>query len=523
MKGNRTFFNEPLDINCYSVGVRQEFTTKMATSRRNNKSAFSIQQRFEIVQQLKSGASARRLAAKYDVHPTTIRRIRQNAAAVYQFAKQGVEMRKRKNIRKPANEELDNRMYMWYLERKALGKPITNLLLLEKAIEFNRECGGPSKPIFKASKGWLWKFKNRHGIRLLNNANKKEDADAVTAQQFVEDFARRIEQEGIEYKNIYNMDVTALLWKALPTKILTHSGQKKIEGTKLEEDRVTVGLCVNATGSHKLSPLFIHKLKNPKELKHIKDNLPVVFKAQSRAWMDQEIFTDWYRNHFIPAVRTRQLETGTCGKVFLLLDNYRHHLQLAEEFQQDNQFQIILLPPNVPRSLQPMNQGVIESTKKSFRHKMLHRVLSFPGGAREFYFDYDLKDCIDLLYDAWTEISVTNIRNAWKKVIKHIPEESTIKEEPGDPLEPNLQDIIGVITGEQVCEESVNEFLSRCAEAENNFSEDESSSLSKSDTLPNEEDMKKAFKNLTRWSEQEPDFIRLHVQYLKGYYEQKRC
>ncbi|XP_043251502.1 jerky protein homolog-like [Colletes gigas] len=492
----------------------------MATGKRNNKSVFSIQQRYEIVQQLKNGASARRLAAKYDVHPTTIRRIRQNAAAVYQFAKEGVAMRTRKNTRKPANEELDNRMYMWYLERKAIGKPITNLLLLEKAIEFNKECGGPSKPIFKASKGWLWKFKNRHGIRLINDPNKKKDT--TTAEQFVNDFARRIEQEEIEYRNIYNMDVTALLWKALPTKISTNNGERNMEGTTCEEDRATVGLCVNATGSHKLPLLFIHKIKNPKELKHCKDSLPVIYKAQSQAWIDQEIFSDWYQNHFIPAVKTHQTETGTSGKVILLLNNCRHKLQLAEKFQQDDQFHIMLLPHNTTPFLQPMNQGIIENVKKSFRHKMLHRVLSFPGGAREFYLDYDLKDCIDLLYDAWTETSATSIRNAWKNIIKRIPEESTIKEEPGDPLEPNLQEIIGVITGEQACEQSVNEFLSKCTEAENNMAEDESS-LPRSDTLPNEEDMKKAFKNLTKWSEQEPDFIRLHVQYLKGYYEQKQC
>ncbi|XP_053996972.1 jerky protein homolog-like [Hylaeus anthracinus] len=258
----------------------------MAT-RRNNKSVLSIQQRFEIVQQLKSGASARRLATKYDVHPTTIRRIRQNAAALYTFAKQGVEMRKRKNIRKPANVELDNRMYTWYLERKALGKPVTNSLLLEKAIEFNRVGGRPAKPIFKAN-----------------------------------DFAQRVEQEGLEYKNIYTMDVTTLLWKAIPTKIL--SDEQNIERIQLEKDRVTVDLCVNATGGHKLAPLFIHKIKNPKELKHVKDNLPVIFKAHSRAWIDQEIFTNWYKNHFIPAVKTHQL--GTCDKVILLLDNYRHNL-----------------------------------------------------------------------------------------------------------------------------------------------------------------------------------------------------
>lgn len=509
---------------------------KMASSNENNrKSALSVEQRFEIVQQLESGASITRVAAKYDVHPATVRRIRRNAATVCQLVEQGVEMRRRRNLRKPANEELDTRLYTWFLEQRALGDPITDLILLEKAIELNKEFGGPST--FKASRGWLWNFKNRHGIRLSNFFGERGDADAAVAQElFVEDFARRIMQEGIEYKNIYNMEETGLVWKALPTKSLAH-GEKNIEGTKLTKDRVTVGLCVNAIGSHKLAPLFIHKFKNPRAFKHCKDRLPVIFKSQPRVWMDQEIFADWYQNHFKPAVKTHQSMTGTSGKVILLLDNYREY-NLPKEFRQDDHFEIIFLPANITPLLQPMNQGVIEETKRSYRRKMLRRVMSFPGGVQQFYSDYDLKDCIDILYEAWAEISTSNIQNAWKNIIKQIPEEVLIKEEPGDPLEPNLQDIIGVITGEQASEESVNDFLSRCTEAENNFSEDEGPeededededtsnggngvSSIPSDTQPEDDEMKRIFENLITWSKGEPDFIKLHVKYLKDYYEQK--
>ncbi|XP_043258962.1 jerky protein homolog-like [Colletes gigas] len=508
----------------------------MANSNENyRKSALSVEQRFEIVQQLDGGAPITRVAAKYDVHPATVRRIRRNAATVCQLVEQGAEMRKRKNLRKPANEELDIRLYAWFLEQRALGDPITDLILLEKAIELNKEFGGPST--FKASRGWLWNFKNRHGIRLSNFSSERGEASTTVAQQsFVEEFTRRLVQERIEYKNIYNMEETGLVWKALPTRTAIQ-GEKEVEGTKLTKDRVTVGFCVNATGSHKLAPLFIHKFKNPRAFKHCKDRLPVIFKSQPRVWMDQEIFGDWYQNHFKPAVREHQTMTGSYGKIILLLDNYREY-NLPKEFLQDDDFEIIFLPANIAPLLQPMNQGVIEETKRSYRRKMLHRIMNFPGGVQQFYSDYDLKDCIDLLHEAWTEISATNIQNTWKSIIKQIPEEVLIKEEPGDPLEPNLQDIIGVITGEQASEESVNDFLIKCTEAENNFSEDEGleedededenasnagngvSSLS-SDTLIEDDEMKRIFENLITWSEGEPDFIKLHVKYLKDYYEQK--
>ncbi|XP_054013730.1 tigger transposable element-derived protein 2-like isoform X1 [Hylaeus anthracinus] len=506
---------------------------KMASNNENNrKSALSVEQRLEIMQQLDSGAAITRVAAKYDVHPATVRRIRRNAGAVCQLVEQGVETRRRKNLRKPANEELDTRLYAWFLEQRTLGDRITDLILLEKAIELNKEFGGPST--FKASRGWLWNFKNRHGIRLSNYFSENGDANATATQQlFVEDFTRRLVQEGIEYENIYKMEETGLMWKALPTRTL-QSEEKEAEETKLAMDRVSIGLCVNVTGTHKLVPLFIHKYKNPRAFKHCKDRLPVVFKSQSQVWMNQEIFTDWYLNHFKPAVRMHQSMTSSCGKVILLLDNYREY-NLPKEIQQDDHFEIIFLQANITPLLQPMNHGVIEETKRSYRCKMLRKVMNYPDGVQQFYSDYDLKDCIDLLFEAWTEISVTYIQNTWRNIIKQIPEEVLIKEEPGDPLEPNLQDIISVIIGEQASEESVNDFLLKCMEAENNFFEDEGIGEDEDedalngdngmslllDTQTEDDEMKRIFANLITWSKEEPDFIKLHVKYLKDYYEQK--
>lgn len=497
------------------------------TNKFTGRNVLSIEQRFEIVQHLKSGASVGKLAAGYDVHPATIRRIRQRAVTVCQLAGQGVGMRKRKSLRKPANEELDNRLYTWFLERKENGYAVTDALLLEKAIELNKEFGGPST--FKASRGWLWNFKNRRSIRLSHN-DGKEGRHMTAMQQFSESFTRRVKEEGIKYENIYKLDEASLIWKALPRKMQA-SDKERRPNEELERDQVNMGLCANVIGSHKLTPIFIYKSENPRALKHCKDRLSVLFKVLPRLSIDQVLFTNWYQNQFKPAVRTHQFETNIYGRVILLLDNFqKHNIQLPEEFRQDDYFEIIFLPPcNSP--LQYMNRRIIEKVKKSYRYKMFRKLISFSGRVREFCFDYDLKDCIDLLYEAWSEMSVSNIRNAMRNVITEIPKEIPTKEEP-DPLELNLQDIIGMITGEQTSEESVNEFLSRCTEMENNFygnvkqeeidkdSINESLSL-ETPTDKEEEEIKKAFKILTKWSKREPDFIRSHLQCLKEYYEQE--
>lgn len=53
--------------------------------------------------------------------------------------------------------------------------------------------------------------------------------------------------------------------------------------------------------------------------------MPLIYKNQRSAWMNSEIFIDWYDNTFIPEVKKRQNEIGKQGNVLLLLDNAPTH------------------------------------------------------------------------------------------------------------------------------------------------------------------------------------------------------
>jgi hypothetical protein len=44
---------------------------------------------------------------------------------------------------------------------------------------------------------------------------------------------------------------------------------KRLSGRKKDKERITVGLCINASGSDKLPPLVIGKYKNPRCFKNI--------------------------------------------------------------------------------------------------------------------------------------------------------------------------------------------------------------------------------------------------------------
>ena len=55
-------------------------------------------------------------------------------------------------------------------------------------------------------------------------------------------------------EDVYNTEETRRrwCWKSLPRKTLAYAGEKRAEGGKIRKDRITVCMCANATGTHRL-------------------------------------------------------------------------------------------------------------------------------------------------------------------------------------------------------------------------------------------------------------------------------
>nr|XP_031825294.1 jerky protein homolog-like isoform X2 [Nomia melanderi] len=475
----------------------------------------SLEQRSEIAQHLESGVSTRRLAAEFDIHPTTVRRIRRNADMVTQYLEEfNHGKKKRRNLRKPLHQEVDTRLHAWVLDRKAEGQPVTDVMMTAKAVEINKELGGSLE--FKASRGWLWTFKNRHRIR-SHFHRKKADPNAAVAQAFADRFVRQIEEEGIEYENIYNMNETGLVWKALPLKTKVQWDDRTVKLGKPNKDRVTVGFCSNATGSHKHAPLFIHRYETPRSLKHAKRKLPVIYKFQEHAALDRNVFVDWYQNHFKPDVMKYQLQNGTCGKVILVLDDSRSYTsEIVEQFKGDERFEIVLLPPHISYLLQPIDT-LISKAKECYHYKMSNRVASVSEDVKDFCANYDLKECIYLLYEAWSEISVADVRGAWRCLIKGIPE--ALKAED-DFFELNASQGKSGNSDEREPTDGDLDFAS--GQLTNDIGLKISEVTSLSSEVIDEEKMIKAFDILTLWSRTESSIIEFNIKCLKNYYYGRR-
>ena len=103
-------------------------------------------------------------------------------------------------------------------------------------------------------------------------------------------------------EQIYNCNETGLLWRGILNKTLDNQNMKP-SGLKASKERVTLLLCANAKGTHRLPLLFIHNAAKPRCLKNNNmNNLPVHYYNQSSSWMTLNIFEEWFHKHFVPSV-----------------------------------------------------------------------------------------------------------------------------------------------------------------------------------------------------------------------------
>jgi len=138
-------------------------------------------------------------------------------------------------------------------------------------------------------------------------------------------------------ENVYNMDEGGLFFRLLPkyNLLMPDEDISTTKGEKKSKDRVSLIVCANVVGTHKIPCALIDKPKAPTCIKD--RQWPVPYFSQAKAWMDVETCWKWFNEVFLPEVKK---QTGR--RVLLLLDNAPGHF---EAFECDN-VRIVFFPPN---------------------------------------------------------------------------------------------------------------------------------------------------------------------------------
>ena len=244
---------------------------------------------------------------------------------------------------------INEALYDWYL--LAVSKNIfpDGSQLVLKAKEIADRIGEHE---FKGSNKWLEKWKLRYNnIRQMTISGESGDVSGDMITSWKERLPEIL--SGYSKADIWNLDETGCFWKALPTKGFCEKAQQ-CKGGKKSKLRVTVAFIVNAAGD-KEKPIFTWKSENPRCFKQVKkDQLPVDYYSQSKAWMTGTIL------HNVLEKLKHRLKRNK-RSILLLMDNDGCHP--ADVKGKFSNIKIVFLPANTTSMLQPLDLGIIQNFK----------------------------------------------------------------------------------------------------------------------------------------------------------------
>ena len=308
-------------------------------------------------------------------------------------------------MRKSKWPELDGHLHDWLVAARASGIDVTDEVLAIEARKLALGLGIPESE-FNASVGFISRFKVRHQCTSKVKAGDGRDAAENPA---IGEWQRDVLPtliEGVEPRNIYNADETALFYRLLPHRTITVRGER-CQGGQKKKDRVSVLLTSNMGGSDKCVPLVIGHYAKPRCFRHVQ-SLPVDYQHSKNAWMTSQIFLDWLRR-----LNARMVEENR--NIVLFLDNCSSHAKATSSANLSN-ITIHYLPPNSTSRTQPMDQGVIRSLKCVYRRKLLEQIVSAFDAGKDVkeLLKINLKDAILLLSASWKSVTVRTISNCFR-------------------------------------------------------------------------------------------------------------
>ena len=259
-------------------------------------------------------------------------------------------------------------MIKWFRKARRKNIPISGPILQQKACAIAAQMGMEQE--FKASTGWLEKFKTRYNIKGKTVIGESGEVHEETVQSWKERLPVLL--TGYSPQDILNMDDTKKLYCALflPNKSFSEAA-KQCRGGKQSNERITCVFFVNAAGG-KEKPTVIRKSANPRCFKGIKDllNLPCTYFHQNKAWrMDFDI---------LDKTECSQRESQS---VHLLLDNATcHPYNMKGKYPNINN--CVFFPLNCTLRLQPLDLGIFQSFKLKYAKLMMTDMVSLIQGSR---------------------------------------------------------------------------------------------------------------------------------------------
>ena len=142
----------------------------------------------------------------------------------------------------------------------------------------------------KYSKRWIHNFKKRHNTKEMTICRESGSVNKIDASKERENLQNFLSVYKPE--EIYNFDECALFYRLHPSKTLASSSKSFL--TKQDKQRITIGICNNATGKDKVKSLVIGKCCRPRCFGKVWCPSSLVYYSYNKkAWMTGDLFKKW--------------------------------------------------------------------------------------------------------------------------------------------------------------------------------------------------------------------------------------
>lgn len=339
------------------------------------------------------------IAKDFGIPASTLSTILKNKDEIMKRFAEGDNRKRKREIDYP---DVDEAVLTFFKQARVQNISVPGPVLQGKAEFYAKKLGHVD---FRASNGWMEKFKSRHDIVFKKVCGESKAVD----DQVCEDWLEKLPLHCAGYKpeDIFNADESALFYKCMPDKTLCFA-KEDCHGGKQSKERLTLLFAANSTGSEKLKILVIGRFKTPHCLRG-KKSLPVDYCANKTAWMNTVVFCDWLE-------KLNQKMKKAKRKILLFIDNCSAHKDIPKLSNVTIQF----LPANTTSKLQPLDQGIIRNFKCFYRKEVVCRMIS--DMEKKEQTRISVLDAIRMASKSWANIKSSTIANCFKKSGFQVPD-----------------------------------------------------------------------------------------------------
>lgn len=214
--------------------------------------------------------------------------------------------------------------------------------------------------------------------------------------------AQQIQYCGYRPEHVYTLQTGVLHWKLL------HSSERSDN-----DERLTVMMCSNGTGTHRMPLWTVGMRRNPQ------DRLcPVSFDVcRNVVTVSAYTLLRWFKEEFINLVKNRSPET----KILLFAENAPFSSSIEMKFNLLNpNFRVVFASSAASKHIQPIYGGIMKDLKNLYQSKLLRSLLVQSGGVdckvMQQMNEFKLDDAIHIIMDCWTSIKECDLKKAWESL-----------------------------------------------------------------------------------------------------------